>query len=533
MPPGSSEAREYRYGQGTPYGEEAQKSLTMYLFIGLILLLAVYLVRGRRTRAAAAKPLSSSSTTSGKRASFRPPKRRTRTAAPPAPAPAAAMPVAPMPVAAEPFAAPSAPPIEPSPLPRPAPAIIEPAPNWTPEDTIAEPGWPLPGEISGAWSPESPTTSRFLDGATVEPVAVVEWPTGAQSASATADDAGLAEASADTLAETPAAEQADEPAPAGPPLWVPGEAEVDLSPETALASANGEPIWLSEPTPDEAAFEEAAVAVWLPETPADPDAPPLSWSADAAEPEERQPIWLADPEAAVASDESDERDDDPASPAFVWTVQADAGSDPAAAAPDTTSTEADAPAFAADPPWAEPAIAAQPEFAAVEAEFAAEIEAAAEARMHPAPEPEPVHETPLHEQSEVIAGLVPALLDGLVPITRVCDRLGVTPRMLALVRILAETPLSVTELARHLGVSRPLVADLCVRLENMGLARREPLETDRRRVRVVLTEAGHKLQADSVGAPEPASVEAVISGLTPAARAQLLSGLQALANPPA
>ena len=88
-----------------------------------------------------------------------------------------------------------------------------------------------------------------------------------------------------------------------------------------------------------------------------------------------------------------------------------------------------------------------------------------------------------------------------IPFTRICDRLGVTPRMLVLMRMLAQTPRSVTEQARELGVSRPLIADLCSRLENAGLASREPVPTDRRRILVTLTDAGRKLCEETADTP--------------------------------
>ncbi|MBJ7457318.1 MAG: winged helix-turn-helix transcriptional regulator [Thermoleophilia bacterium] len=147
------------------------------------------------------------------------------------------------------------------------------------------------------------------------------------------------------------------------------------------------------------------------------------------------------------------------------------------------------------------------------------------------PEPELIDEPPLHEQSTAIAEMVPVLLDGLLPIDRACDVPGVTPRMLALVRILADTPLSVSEQARRLGVSRAMVADLTSRLLALGLAVREPVPADRRRTRIALTEAGYELCADSTPWPEPASVEQILERLTPAERAQLIRGLSALAAP--
>ncbi len=156
-----------------------------------------------------------------------------------------------------------------------------------------------------------------------------------------------------------------------------------------------------------------------------------------------------------------------------------------------------------------------------------------EPEVEPEPEPEAevvADERPLHEQSAAIADIVPVLLDGLLPIDRACDVPGVTPRMLALVRILADTPLSVSEQAVRLGMSRPAVADLVARLLALGLAVREPVPEDRRRTRIALTEAGYELCADTTPWPEPESVEQILQGLTPGERALLIRGLSALAS---
>ena len=165
-----------------------------------------------------------------------------------------------------------------------------------------------------------------------------------------------------------------------------------------------------------------------------------------------------------------------------------------------------------------------------EAEHGPAVAAGPEAA--PEPEAEPIEEGLLYDQAGAVADIVPALLDGLLPIERVCDRPEVTPRMLALLRIIADVPLSVSDQARRLDVPRTVVADLCARMEALGLAQREPLEDDRRRNRVALTPAGYELCADSAPALEPERVEAVLSRLTADERRALLQGLHALAGPP-
>lgn len=169
-------------------------------------------------------------------------------------------------------------------------------------------------------------------------------------------------------------------------------------------------------------------------------------------------------------------------------------------------------------PVAEMVVEPGPEFVqAVEVEREPQFEVAM---------PEP----PLRDQSAAVADIVPTLLEGLVPLDRVCDHPGVTPRMHTLIRILADTPLSVNEQARRLGITRAEAALLSSRLEGMGLAQREPVGTDRRRIRLALTEAGYTLYADTSAAPEPAEIARILSRMTPAERAGLLAGLRALSS---
>ena len=154
----------------------------------------------------------------------------------------------------------------------------------------------------------------------------------------------------------------------------------------------------------------------------------------------------------------------------------------------------------------------------------------------PAPAPEPVfipepavapEPADLHDQSLALAGLAP-LLEGLRPLTRVSDRTGVTPRLLVLMRLLADGPLSVTEQAQRLEVSRPVVADLSARLESMGLAQRERDADDRRRVRIALTDRGRRVCDDAPPAPDPAAIEAALARMDAGERDGLILGLRAL-----
>jgi DNA-binding MarR family transcriptional regulator len=489
--------------------------VTTYLFIGLILLLAAYLVRARRTKGDGSPSLIA-------------PRERAPRApvASPTPMPAAM-------AVAESAAAHAAPPRADAPPPaRPAPAA-DPALDWTPGETIVEPGWPLPGEISGGWStaPSSPPATF------TEPAPVVEWQP---------VDPSPAPGDAPGEAELPGAEEWAMPAldasgggadtgASGPPLWTP---EGPLADTDAPIDASA--IWLDEPAAASAPADAGAVG-WQPEIAEVPDAPPLEWSspdAAAETPDTSELAWAAGPSIAP----------EPEAPVSVWESSA-TPSEPGAATPEPEAAtgpsdeETGTTAPAAVPEWI---AAAAPEHAAFAASVFGEP-APAEPSVTGLEIPEIPEETPdvpaiaTWTDAPAIVAYEPAPetspeaapLTGLVPLTSVCDHLGVTPRMLALMRILADTPMSVSELARSLAVSRPLVADLCTRLQAADLAEREPDDADRRRVRVVLTEAGHLLCAETAVSPETGSYERVLAGLSPAERAQLRIALREMDGTPA
>jgi MarR family transcriptional regulator, organic hydroperoxide resistance regulator len=65
-----------------------------------------------------------------------------------------------------------------------------------------------------------------------------------------------------------------------------------------------------------------------------------------------------------------------------------------------------------------------------------------------------------------------------------------------------ENGLTPGEIAKRLGLATPTVTRAATRMEAAGLLRREPHPTDRRLVRLVLTERGHSLEeviADETG----------------------------------
>lgn len=73
--------------------------------------------------------------------------------------------------------------------------------------------------------------------------------------------------------------------------------------------------------------------------------------------------------------------------------------------------------------------------------------------------------------------------------------LGLHPGQDVLLWVLAQEPdgMTVSRLAATLGIEQPTATRSLARLEPGGWFRREPVPTDRRQVRVVVTEAGHRL----------------------------------------
>jgi MarR family transcriptional regulator for hemolysin len=73
--------------------------------------------------------------------------------------------------------------------------------------------------------------------------------------------------------------------------------------------------------------------------------------------------------------------------------------------------------------------------------------------------------------------------------------LGLHPGQDVLLWLLAQEHegMTVSELAARLGVEPPTATRSLARLESGGWFRREPVATDRRQVRIVVTDAGHRL----------------------------------------
>ncbi len=405
----------------------------------------------------------------------------------------------------------------PAPLARPA-AVIEdvsaaptsrPAPpppsNWIPDETIVEPGWPLPGEISGAWSPVT-TGSGASAAVRDEPVAAIspvppqpeQAPVVEQAAPPRADEWLMPESA--PVEWTPGAEDI---APIREVFPVAEPQEVDVAPEpeperefaapgyavseTAVTAWDSTGAVAEVETPAEEPAPSAELPLWTPVASTEPE--PVVWTLDAPVVEEEPAEPKPEPEP------------EPVSPFDTWVAPPREAEAAVGAAPET-----------------EP----EPILETIPARYIApEPIAAAEP---PAVAPEPVNPRDL---GRAVADLAP-MLDGLLPLTRVSDRAGVTPRLLALMRTLAATPLSVTEQATTLGVSRPVVADLTARLESLGLARRERCTVNGRRVRVVLTDRGRRICDEAPIAPEPEAIAERLARMDPGERDDVVRGLRAL-----
>lgn len=105
----------------------------------------------------------------------------------------------------------------------------------------------------------------------------------------------------------------------------------------------------------------------------------------------------------------------------------------------------------------------------------------------------------------------------------------VTPRMLGVLQhLLAAGPLTLGELAAHLGASKAATTELAGRLAAKGLLARMPDERDRRRVFLWLSDAGRAQALALPHVTEDAALSRAVERLRPADRDQLLQGLRAL-----
>ena len=90
-------------------------------------------------------------------------------------------------------------------------------------------------------------------------------------------------------------------------------------------------------------------------------------------------------------------------------------------------------------------------------------------------------------------------------------------------------PMSMTDLAGHMGVTIATMSLAIDRLEDKGYVRRERDAKDGRRVLLRITDAGLRLR-EATSVLDPVRVEQVLAHLSPAERDQALKGLGLLAR---
>ncbi|MEU2560785.1 MarR family transcriptional regulator [Streptomyces longispororuber] len=113
------------------------------------------------------------------------------------------------------------------------------------------------------------------------------------------------------------------------------------------------------------------------------------------------------------------------------------------------------------------------------------------------------------------------------------EPIGITPAQSRLLRTLAhcDTPPRMADLAQRLEVVPRAVTSLVDALETSGLVRRAPDPTNRRVIRIELTEGGHEALRLLHGARR-AAAEDILAPLDTAQRAQLGGLLDALFEVP-
>jgi MarR family transcriptional regulator for hemolysin len=106
--------------------------------------------------------------------------------------------------------------------------------------------------------------------------------------------------------------------------------------------------------------------------------------------------------------------------------------------------------------------------------------------------------------------------------------LGLHPGQDVLLWVLAdaEDGMTVSELAARLGIEPPTATRSLARMEHAGLFRREPVPSDRRQVRIVMTEQGRK-EIAAIGSVWAELADDMFGALPPRDRALVLDALEA------
>jgi DNA-binding MarR family transcriptional regulator len=131
--------------------------------------------------------------------------------------------------------------------------------------------------------------------------------------------------------------------------------------------------------------------------------------------------------------------------------------------------------------------------------------------------------------ADEIGRLYPAVYRRFHVSRRPIGGIDLTPRMLGVLHHLsASGPLTLGELATHLGLSKATATELVNRVEERGLVDRMRDERDRRRVYVWLTEHGRQRADAHARVLADDELLAAVARMTPHDRTSLINGLRAL-----
>ena len=131
--------------------------------------------------------------------------------------------------------------------------------------------------------------------------------------------------------------------------------------------------------------------------------------------------------------------------------------------------------------------------------------------------------------ADEISRLYPAVYQRFHVSRRPIGGSDLTPRMLGVLQHLsASGPLTVGELATHLGLSKATATELVTRVEERGLVDRMRDERERRRVYVWLTEQGRQRANLHARVLADDELLAAVGRMTATDRKLLINGLRAL-----
>ena len=131
--------------------------------------------------------------------------------------------------------------------------------------------------------------------------------------------------------------------------------------------------------------------------------------------------------------------------------------------------------------------------------------------------------------ADEIGRLYPAVYRRFHVSRRPVDGSDLTPRMLGVLHHLSVGgPLTLGELATHLGLSKATATELVTRIQERGLVDRMRDERDQRRVYVWLTELGRQRANSHARVLADDELLATVGRMTLTDRESLISGLRAL-----